>query len=106
MSLLPRDDSLAISDRKQIDKICLAFEDEWLTGRRPVLEAYLRRADAAHQSILLKELLLLELDYRRSIRDEPDLDDYLARFAPLDGQRAGSLQRVGLAAGSAAIPAG
>ncbi|MHB8969225.1 MAG: serine/threonine protein kinase [Pirellulaceae bacterium] len=82
MSLLPRDDSLAISDRKQIDKICLAYEDEWLAGRRPVLEAYLRLADAAQQSILLKELLLLELDYRRSIRDEPDLDDYLARFAP------------------------
>ena len=43
MSLLPRDDSLALADRNQIDEICLAFEDEWLTGRRPVLEAYLRR---------------------------------------------------------------
>ncbi len=32
MSLLPRDDALALTDRKQIDEICLAFEDEWLAG--------------------------------------------------------------------------
>ncbi|MHB8954101.1 MAG: serine/threonine protein kinase [Pirellulaceae bacterium] len=82
MSLLPRNDALALANRKEIDAICLAFEDEWLTGRRPVLEAYLRQVDGPHQSLLLQELLLLELDYRRSIRDELNLDDYLARFTP------------------------
>lgn len=80
MSLLRRDDSLTLSDRKQIDGICLAFEDEWLAGRRPVVEVYLRQAQSAHQPALLQELLLLELDYRRSTQDEPHIADYLARF--------------------------
>ena len=106
MSLLPRVDAFPLADRNQIDAICLAFEDEWLTGRRPVLEAYLGRIDAACQSLLLQELLLLELDYRRSIRDEPTLDDYLARFAAVRGQRTGGLHGVALAGCSAAAPAG
>ncbi len=80
MSLLPRDDALTLDARRQIDALCLAFEDEWLAGRRPVVEAYLDRADSTLQPVLLKELLLLELDYRRSIGETPQLDDYLARF--------------------------
>jgi tRNA A-37 threonylcarbamoyl transferase component Bud32 len=80
MSLLPRDDALALIDRKQIDEICLAFEDEWLAGHRPVMEVYLRQVNSVNQPTLLKELLLLELDYRRSTHDVPQVDDYLTRF--------------------------
>lgn len=80
MSRLPRDDSLPLAERKRIDEICLAFEDEWLTGHRPVVEAYVRLADGAIGPVLLKELLLVDLDYRRSVREVPLPDDYLARF--------------------------
>jgi tRNA A-37 threonylcarbamoyl transferase component Bud32 len=69
-----------LAERKRIDEICLAFEDEWLTGHRPVVEAYVRLADASLRPVLLKELLLIDLDYRRSLREVPLPDDYQARF--------------------------
>ena len=80
MSRLPRDGSLPLAERKRIDEICLAFEDEWLTGHRPVIEAYVRLADGTIGPVLLKELLLIDLDYRRSVREVPLPDDYMARF--------------------------
>jgi len=80
MSLLRRDESLTLTDRQELDGICLAFEDEWLAGRRPVVEGYLRQVPPARRSALLKELLLLELDYRRSLHEEPCREDYVARF--------------------------
>jgi len=80
MSLLPRDDALALPDRRQIDEICLAFEDRWLAGQQPVMEAYVGQASAPLRPSLLKELLLVELDYRRSIRETPRVEDYVSRF--------------------------
>ena len=80
MSLLQRDDSLSLADKQRIDRLCLQFEDEWLAGARPVLEPYLRQMPPPSRGVLLRELLLLELDYRRSLREHPRLDDYLARF--------------------------
>ena len=58
----------------------MRFEDEWLAGARPVLEPYLRQVLPPSRGVLLRELLLLELDYRRSLREPPRLDEYLTRF--------------------------
>lgn len=84
MSVAWREDSLPIEDRKKIDTICLRFEGDWLAGRRPVIEPYLSQIHAGAQRVLFRELLLLELDYRRGLREEVHADDYLARFPWLE----------------------
>ena len=106
MSHLPRDDSLTLTDRKQIDGICLAFEDEWLAGCRPVVEGYLRQVPVAQQPVLLKELLLLELDYRRSLHEVPHVDDYLARFPACAASVQAAFQDAFVARGAGAASAG
>ncbi len=80
MSLLPRDDSLPLADRERIDRLCLQFEDEWLAGGRPVLEPYARQIEMPAQGVLLYELLQMELEYRRGLGEQPQLDDYVPRF--------------------------
>ncbi|MFW6171542.1 MAG: protein kinase domain-containing protein [Planctomycetota bacterium] len=80
MSVAWRDDSLPVDDKKKIDSICLRFEGDWLAGRRPLLEPYLTQLHAGAQAALFRELLLLELDYRRALREEPCADDYVQRF--------------------------
>ena len=80
MSLLPRDDSLTIEDKQEIDRLCMQFENEWLSGERPALERYLCHMPPLARPALLGELLLIELDYRRSLRERPRTNDYLSRF--------------------------
>jgi tRNA A-37 threonylcarbamoyl transferase component Bud32 len=72
---------LSISDRERIDEVCLAFEDEWLQGKRPLAEAYLREVPATLHGPLLHELLSIELEYRRGWGEKPVISDYLDRFA-------------------------
>lgn len=80
MSRAPRDDSLSIEDQQHIDRICLSFEDAWLAGQRPVMEQFLGHVPPTLRPALLGQLLLLELDYRRSLREDVRAEDYLARF--------------------------
>ena len=80
MSLMSRDDSLSVADKERIDQICLAFEDAWLAGQRPVIEQHLRQATGTQEAALLGQLVQLDVDYRRSLREEPTVEDYAARF--------------------------
>lgn len=84
MSVAWRDDSLPIDDKQKIDSICLRFEGDWLAGRRPVIEPYLKQLHPVAQPALFRELLLLELDYRRALREELRADDYLRRFPRME----------------------
>lgn len=83
MSVVPRDDSLSIDDKRKIDQICTRFEEEWLAGQRPVLEQFVQQIHPAAQAVLLGELLLLELDYRRSLKERCAPEEYLQRFPRL-----------------------
>ena len=56
---------LPLSLDRQIDAVCFRFESVWLAGKRPRLEDFLGEASAPERSTLLRELLLLEFDYRR-----------------------------------------
>ncbi|MFO7901278.1 MAG: protein kinase [Pirellulaceae bacterium] len=84
MSVAWREDSLPVDDKKKIDSICLRFEGDWLAGRRPVMEPYLNQLHPVAQPALFRELLLLELDYRRALREELRADDYLQRFPGME----------------------
>jgi serine/threonine-protein kinase len=61
-----------------IDAVCEDFEEEARGGKSPRVEDYLTNCPASLRQSLLRELLLLDLEYR----DSPDLSEqeYRARF--------------------------
>ena len=73
--------SLSLEAKERIDRICLAFEEAWRSGIRPQVEAYLGDDTVGPlQSALLTELLLLDLDYRKHLREQPTAEEYRTRF--------------------------
>src|SRR5262249_45662734 len=73
-------DSLPLTVAGCIDRACDHYEAEWKTGRRPQIEAYLAEAAEHDSPALLRELLLLELEFRTANGEQPTLDEYRARF--------------------------
>ena len=69
-----------LSAEKRIDKVCTPFEQAWCLRRRPQIEPYLRDAPGAERIALFRELLMLELDYRRQYDERPSLEEYELRF--------------------------
>jgi hypothetical protein len=67
----------------RMDDMCLRFEDQWLAGEQPDLEALLRDCPEAQRGELLADLLLLEWTYRRQRGEDFELEEYLQRFASL-----------------------
>jgi serine/threonine protein kinase/TolA-binding protein/soluble cytochrome b562 len=64
----------------RIDAACDRFEADWRAGRRPRLEDALADSPDPEQPALLRELLALELAYRRAAGEAPRDDEYLARL--------------------------
>jgi serine/threonine-protein kinase len=68
---------LPLASDRHNDLIADRFEDAWKA--RPQIEAYLAEAPE-HSSRLLKELLRLDVEYRRRRGEHPTLQDYVLRF--------------------------
>jgi serine/threonine-protein kinase len=64
-----------------LDRYCDEFESLWRQKRCPRLEDYLDRVDEENRARLLRELLLIEIHYRRRRGELPSLDEYLTRFS-------------------------
>jgi WD40 repeat protein/serine/threonine protein kinase len=81
---VPDEDSLPLSVELRIDAVCGCFEAAWQAvkygGDRPAIEAYLSSAAEPERAALLRELLALELEYRRHREERPTPDDYRPRF--------------------------
>jgi serine/threonine-protein kinase len=73
--------SLSLSRARQLDAACVRFEAAWAAHERPDLEAYLSGVPEADRTALLRELLALELVYRRRAGEVVRPEDYLSRFA-------------------------
>jgi eukaryotic-like serine/threonine-protein kinase len=67
--------STAADDR--IDEICDQFEAAWKTGERPCIEDYLARGDASDRAVLLRELVILDLFWRKRAGEHPEPREYL-----------------------------
>lgn len=81
MADVPDEDSaLSLPAKERIDRVCLAFEDAWRSGDRPRLEYFVSGAVEPERSALLRELLLLEFEYRRRLQEIPLEAEYLSRF--------------------------
>jgi WD40 repeat protein len=63
-----------------VDDACLRFEAAWQADQRPAIESYLGAAPEPGRSLLLRELLGLELAYRRRPGEQPAPAEYGPRF--------------------------
>ncbi|HKB35081.1 MAG TPA: protein kinase, partial [Gemmataceae bacterium] len=91
MSTLPPTGDAPLS--RLLDEVCDRFEAAWKAahprsgspaGARPLIEEYLADIPGPQRLTLLRELILLEVDYRRRAGDGPCPEEYLARFPELD----------------------
>src|SRR5215469_4564306 len=64
----------------RLEEKCCHFEEDWQAGRRPYLEDFLAGAGGAERMALLRELLRLELYYRRRAGESPSPEEYETRF--------------------------
>jgi serine/threonine protein kinase len=71
----------------QMEELCRRFEAAWkataTTATPPQIEDYLGTASAPASDVLLPELILLDVHYRRNRGEEPRAEDYAARFPGL-----------------------
>src|SRR6266545_1461207 len=82
-------EALSLPRARAVHCRCNEFEEAWLRarfgGRRPSIQEYLSdTADAEERSILVHELIPLEIHYRRLSGEEPGVEDYLEPFPELD----------------------
>jgi tRNA A-37 threonylcarbamoyl transferase component Bud32 len=63
-----------------LDQVCDRFEDAWRAvaggAARPRLQEFLGAAAGPEQAVLLRELVALEVYYRRRLGEQPRVEDY------------------------------
>jgi serine/threonine protein kinase len=66
------------------------FEQAWKTGQRPRIEEFLGDAPEPVRSALLRELIALDIEYRRQAGEQPQAADYHVQFPSLDPAQVGA----------------
>ena len=79
MSSPAPDGNLPASVKRLIDRVCDEFESRWASNPKPRIENYLDRVPSG-RSVLLFELVKLEVDLRLTAGEEVDEQAYLQRF--------------------------
>src|SRR5262249_50232853 len=73
---------------EQVDEACDRFESAWksatTTSERPRIEKYLGALAEPERLVLLRELVILDIYYRRQHGEDPRPPDYGKRFLNLD----------------------
>lgn len=72
--------SRRLTEAARIDEACGLFESAWQSGHRPRIEEALEIRSASRTKELLRNLLELELSFRRRNGEAPAPDEYRARF--------------------------
>jgi tRNA A-37 threonylcarbamoyl transferase component Bud32 len=70
----------SLSVQQQIDEIAERFERDWIDGKRGDLDRYVRISPPGLRVPLFRELLLIDLVYRRRLGEKPGLEEYARRF--------------------------
>ncbi len=76
-----------LSQVQRIDQVCDQFEAAWKAGPRPRFDDFLAEVPPAHGPDLLRELLILDLDYRRQLGESPTLEQYRSEYPALELDR-------------------
>lgn len=74
----------SVDDR--IDERCDEFELAWRGGERPSIADYIRSGDEPHRNTLFCELLLVELECRRTLGEQPTEEQYLHDYPEFTNQ--------------------
>ena len=72
--------SRSLSRARRVDDACDRFELAWRAGSRPRIEDFLTDCPEPERTTLLRELIALEIAYRRDAGEQPLPDEYGARF--------------------------
>jgi hypothetical protein len=64
----------------RLEEVCCRFEQSWRGGQRPRLEDFLADAEGFERQVLLRELLALDVHYRRRAGEVPTVGDYATHF--------------------------
>jgi tetratricopeptide (TPR) repeat protein len=72
--------SLTSDDAREIDRICDRFEAAWKRGERPDPAAFLGAAAEPMRTALLRQLLLMDMEYARRAGETPGPGDYQTRL--------------------------
>lgn len=76
-----RQQKLPIAALERIDDLCGDFERAWQTGERPTIESLLPQDfSSVERDVLLAELIVLDIDYRKRRGETPTKQDYLEQF--------------------------
>jgi hypothetical protein len=100
-----RDASLPLALVRRIDEACNRFELAWEAGGRPRIEDALHDWPPAERAVLLQELIALEMAYRRRAGEQPQPEEYRARFPELGDWSGPGLERTAAEAAPPAPPA-
>jgi WD40 repeat protein/tRNA A-37 threonylcarbamoyl transferase component Bud32 len=76
--------TLPLDVERRLDQVCDRFEGAWKHGERPRIEDILAATPEAERSALLRELIPLEIAYRRLRGEQPTLAEYQARFPSVE----------------------
>jgi WD40 repeat protein/predicted Ser/Thr protein kinase len=71
---------LTVTELRRIDTVCVAFETAWRGGECPALESFCTDTAGPARAALLRELLLLEVDYRQRAGEIVERSDYADRL--------------------------
>jgi formylglycine-generating enzyme required for sulfatase activity/tRNA A-37 threonylcarbamoyl transferase component Bud32/mono/diheme cytochrome c family protein len=66
---------------RDIDRVSDRFEDAWNAGARPRIEDFLEGIAIEQRGFFLRELLRIEIEYRRDAGESPTAADYHGRFS-------------------------
>ncbi len=76
-----RQKKLPIAALERIDDLCAEFERKWQSNEPPTIESVLSGdVSPIERDVLLAELIVLEIDYRRRRGESPTKQEYLDRF--------------------------
>jgi serine/threonine protein kinase len=81
---VPLDDCSSVDDR--IDERCDAFEAAWRNGDRPKVDDFIGSEDGPYRNKLFRELLLVDVEWRRSLGERPTPEYYLRMFPEFASQ--------------------
>jgi formylglycine-generating enzyme required for sulfatase activity len=80
MSSCSDPDDLPLATQREIDRRCLEFEDAWQLGQSPAIERFLVNQGEPGLAVLFRELLRIDIDFRRTAGEQPVAADYTSRF--------------------------
>ncbi|MGA2255843.1 MAG: serine/threonine-protein kinase [Thermoguttaceae bacterium] len=76
--------SSSVSRGLRANRICDQFEAAWKAGPRPKIDEFLAEIPRAEWPDMLRELLILDLHYRRQIGESPTPEGYRTEHPKLD----------------------